>query len=193
MNCRYASVCIVHARVCVCVSVCADWVLARPQSNGPANIVIAVVGNKTDLEENRQVSAASAQQFAKEINALFFECSAKSGVNVNEIFHSIGVFAFCTSRSHADMREHVYRSTAASRRRWHGQHRPATRQRGRQRVGVVGQRRRRTRQVLLGGDPCVLLVCVCVCVRVAGVGASRTGALCVCVCVCLLDWVVEHL
>lgn len=64
------------------------------------NIVIALVGNKYDLilneetgeeiEGARKVSVEEGGNLAKEEDALFYETSAKSAYNVNEVFMSIG-------------------------------------------------------------------------------------------------------
>ena len=47
---------------------------------------IIIVGNKNDLSEKRQVSEEEVKILAKEQNGMFFEASAKSGDNVNNIF-----------------------------------------------------------------------------------------------------------
>jgi len=47
---------------------------------------IALVGNKCDLEEEREVSVQAGQDLAKKWNVPFFETSAKTGHNINEIF-----------------------------------------------------------------------------------------------------------
>jgi len=47
---------------------------------------IIIVGNKNDLSEKRQVSEEEGKILAKEQNGMFFEASAKSGDNVNNIF-----------------------------------------------------------------------------------------------------------
>eukprot|EP01123_Difflugia_compressa_P008001 TRINITY_DN2282_c0_g1_i1.p1 TRINITY_DN2282_c0_g1~~TRINITY_DN2282_c0_g1_i1.p1 ORF type:complete len:208 (+),score=40.74 TRINITY_DN2282_c0_g1_i1:72-695(+) len=51
-----------------------------------ANIVITVIGNKCDLEANRQVTREEGEEFAKKHNLLFLETSAKTAENVDEAF-----------------------------------------------------------------------------------------------------------
>ncbi|KAI8874493.1 ras-domain-containing protein, partial [Backusella circina FSU 941] len=50
------------------------------------NTVIMLIGNKCDLESNRQVSREEAEAFAKEHNLSFLETSAKSAENVEDAF-----------------------------------------------------------------------------------------------------------
>ena len=50
------------------------------------NIGLVLVGNKCDLESERQVNKEVAKNFAKENNLLFLETSAKSGTNIEKIF-----------------------------------------------------------------------------------------------------------
>ena len=57
--------------------------------NADPNIVIALVGNKSDLEDQRRVSTEEAKKFSEENGLLYFECSAKTGTNVRDIFISI--------------------------------------------------------------------------------------------------------
>lgn len=67
-----------------------DWV-RELRTQGPSNILIAVVGNKADLVENRQVEESAGQEFAKEINGIFAETSAKDVTGgINELFTRIG-------------------------------------------------------------------------------------------------------
>jgi len=48
-----------------------------------------VVGNKSDLEKTRAISTNEGQEFAKKVNAPYFETSAKTGDGVNEVFFAI--------------------------------------------------------------------------------------------------------
>ena len=50
------------------------------------DILIYLIGNKNDLEDKRQVSKEEGQQFAEENNLVFFETSALTGNNIEEIF-----------------------------------------------------------------------------------------------------------
>ncbi|EPB91059.1 Ras-like protein Rab-2A [Mucor circinelloides 1006PhL] len=50
------------------------------------NTVIMLIGNKSDLEKNRQVSREEAEQFAQENDLFFLETSAKSSDNVEKAF-----------------------------------------------------------------------------------------------------------
>ena len=89
------------------------WITELKQL-GPQNIVLAITGNKSDLEAKRkvralspspphppsscdawcvvlQVSKATGEAFAKNSNALFVETSAKDGSNVHDLFRTIGI------------------------------------------------------------------------------------------------------
>ncbi|NXT76640.1 RAB17 protein, partial [Zapornia atra] len=55
----------------------------------PDEIVIALVGNKTDLAAEREVSTEEGEEFARTKGLLFMETSAKSNHLVNEIFTAI--------------------------------------------------------------------------------------------------------
>mmetsp|Transcript_14064 Transcript_14064/g.21933 ORF Transcript_14064/g.21933 Transcript_14064/m.21933 type:complete len:208 (+) Transcript_14064:56-679(+) len=48
-----------------------------------------LIGNKADMEDHREVSTEEAAAFAKANEMPFYECSAKSGVNVDEAFIDI--------------------------------------------------------------------------------------------------------
>lgn len=60
------------------------------QKQADSNIIISLVGNKVDLAEHRAVSVQDAQAYAEENGILFTETSAKTAVNVNELFMMIG-------------------------------------------------------------------------------------------------------
>ena len=56
-------------------------------------IVIIVVGNKADLEDQREVSSDVAQEQADSIHATFIEVSALSGVNIERLFQIAAIEA----------------------------------------------------------------------------------------------------
>lgn len=60
------------------------------QRQGSPDVVIALVGNKLDLESKREVWENDVREYATQNNLIFFECSAKTGQNVAEIFLAIG-------------------------------------------------------------------------------------------------------
>lgn len=45
-----------------------------------------LVGNKSDMEEDRKISKDDAEEFARQKNLIFFEASAKTNDNVEKIF-----------------------------------------------------------------------------------------------------------
>ncbi|HMF31242.1 MAG TPA: Rab family GTPase [Candidatus Lokiarchaeia archaeon] len=51
---------------------------------------VVLIGNKADLEADRQVSAEEALQLAQKIEASFLETSAKTGQNVEDAFSLMG-------------------------------------------------------------------------------------------------------
>lgn len=62
-----------------------NW-LTDAQNLANPNLVVLLVGNKRDLEEDRQVSFLEASQFAQENDLMFLEASALTGENVEEAF-----------------------------------------------------------------------------------------------------------
>eukprot|EP00656_Telonema_subtile_P005852 TRINITY_DN12678_c0_g1_i1.p1 TRINITY_DN12678_c0_g1~~TRINITY_DN12678_c0_g1_i1.p1 ORF type:complete len:262 (-),score=54.02 TRINITY_DN12678_c0_g1_i1:253-1038(-) len=59
------------------------------QSNGPPGVAIAIVGNKVDREIERKVPSETARGYASEMDASYFETSAKTGDGVTELFSYI--------------------------------------------------------------------------------------------------------
>ncbi|KAJ1020254.1 hypothetical protein NDA18_005853 [Ustilago nuda] len=53
------------------------------------DVIIVLVGNKTDLSDKRQVTTDEAEKKAQEFNVMFIETSAKAGHNVKVLFKKI--------------------------------------------------------------------------------------------------------
>ena len=56
------------------------------KNQSPKTIFMVLVGNKCDLNDKRQVTAEEGKDLADRNEMLFFETSAKEGINVEEIF-----------------------------------------------------------------------------------------------------------
>ena len=53
------------------------------------DVIIVLVGNKTDLGDKREVTQQMGEEEAKRCGALFVETSAKVGANVKNLFRRI--------------------------------------------------------------------------------------------------------
>lgn len=53
------------------------------------DVIIMLVGNKTDLAEKRQVATESGEAKSKELGVMFIETSAKAGHNVKQLFRRV--------------------------------------------------------------------------------------------------------
>ncbi|RLN51832.1 hypothetical protein BBJ29_002431 [Phytophthora kernoviae] len=53
------------------------------------DVVIMLVGNKTDISDRRQVSIEEGSDKAKEENVMFIETSAKAGYNIKALFRKL--------------------------------------------------------------------------------------------------------
>ena len=61
--------------------------LSEVKENASKEITIILIGNKNDLENERQVTYEEGESFAKENNLLFLETSAKTSKNITEAFN----------------------------------------------------------------------------------------------------------
>lgn len=64
------------------------WVKAVNE-NSPDNVIRVIAGNKCDLEDRRQIPERNGKEFAESIGVFFFEMSAKTSENVEEMFQVI--------------------------------------------------------------------------------------------------------
>jgi len=65
-----------------------QWV-KELQRQGNPNIVIALAGNKSDLNSKRKVEPEEAESYANDNGIFSMETSAKTSTNVNELFVAI--------------------------------------------------------------------------------------------------------
>merc|ERR1712217_260222 len=59
------------------------------RSERGSDVIIVLVGNKTDLSDRRQVSTEEGEEKAKENGVMFFETSAKAGNNIKALFRQL--------------------------------------------------------------------------------------------------------
>lgn len=65
-----------------------SWV-RELQAHGEHNIALGIAGNKCDLQDYREVSYATGESYAQQINAVFVETSALRATNIQELFMGI--------------------------------------------------------------------------------------------------------
>lgn len=66
-----------------------DLWLEEAEKHGAGSLAKILIGNKSDLEENRQVEKEEANRKAQDNNLAFMETSAKDGINVENAFLSM--------------------------------------------------------------------------------------------------------
>lgn len=66
-----------------------DMWLREANRHGAANVSLCLCGNKTDLENKRTVSKSDAESWAFSRKFDFFEVSAKTGLNIQEMMSTL--------------------------------------------------------------------------------------------------------
>lgn len=79
------------------------------QSNGPNDVILAVCGNKSDLNA-RQVPREDAEAFAEKVGAFYIETSARDAINVDTLFLEVGKRVLASS----DRKERVSSSAGVA-------------------------------------------------------------------------------
>ena len=98
---RFRSISTGYYKNCVCALIvydiaCRDsfneissWI-EDCRTNSPKTVLMALIGNKCDLEQYRNVSTEEGKELADKNEILFYESSAKDGTNIKEIFQKTG-------------------------------------------------------------------------------------------------------
>ena len=66
-----------------------DQWISMVKEHGPSNVDVVLIGNKSDLEEEREVSTIEGSDKAKKNNIKFYEVSAKSGTGIQQLLQNI--------------------------------------------------------------------------------------------------------
>mmetsp|Transcript_58048 Transcript_58048/g.121320 ORF Transcript_58048/g.121320 Transcript_58048/m.121320 type:complete len:217 (-) Transcript_58048:9-659(-) len=64
------------------------WIDEVRQERGE-DVIVAMVGNKTDLAEKRRVTREEAEERARKLKVIYVETSAKAGLNVKSLFRTL--------------------------------------------------------------------------------------------------------
>ncbi|GAB1223561.1 hypothetical protein ENUP19_0152G0017 [Entamoeba nuttalli] len=69
------------------------WLREFQQNQNPSfSTKLILVGCKSDLEGNRQITTTEAEQFAQENKMSYYECSAKTNIGIDQLFnHAISL------------------------------------------------------------------------------------------------------
>ncbi|CAI0442668.1 unnamed protein product [Linum tenue] len=68
----------------------AQYWVKELQKHGSPDIVLALVGNKADLHESREVPTQDGVEYAEKNGMFFIETSAKTADNIGHLFQEIG-------------------------------------------------------------------------------------------------------
>jgi GTPase SAR1 family protein len=56
----------------------------------PVEVKVVLVANKIDLERERVITTEEGKKVAAKYGLPFFECSAQTGINIQEVFQRMG-------------------------------------------------------------------------------------------------------
>ena len=74
------------------------------KTQSPKTVLLVLVGNKSDLNSERQVNYDEGMELANKNKMIFYETSAKTGKNINEIFNkSVETIAEKISQGYYDL------------------------------------------------------------------------------------------
>ena len=65
------------------------WLKELKENNRIDELFICLVGNKSDLEDKREISIEEGEKYAIDNNILFLEVSAKSGKGITDLFKKV--------------------------------------------------------------------------------------------------------
>jgi len=94
------------------------WIDDVHRERGSGDVIIVLVGNKTDLVDKRQVSISEGEDKGKEHGVMFIETSAKENFNIKALFRKIaaalpGMDSYSATRSE-DMVDVNLKNTSSS-------------------------------------------------------------------------------
>ncbi|CAG9321874.1 unnamed protein product [Blepharisma stoltei] len=66
-----------------------DYWVYEISTYGPKDAVAVLIGNKVDIEEERKVLFEEGQKFANDHQMIYFETSAKTGLNIENLINFV--------------------------------------------------------------------------------------------------------
>ena len=78
-----------------------EWIKALKENN-KFDIKKILIGNKLDLEDERQVQKEEAETFAESIGCKYYEGSAKTGYNISEALDEIARITYLYMKDHQE-------------------------------------------------------------------------------------------
>ena len=84
------------------------------RDNGPKEIIMYIVGNKSDLFEREAVNEEEVRNYAQKENILFWSTSAKDATGINELFLEIGNKYLSEFKNSEEIKERKQRKKEAN-------------------------------------------------------------------------------